>query len=140
MITRYSNQDSNITLDRLGSTSWQQRQAKLKKHIRKIAKELIAVEAARQLMQVTSFSPNDTYENFCNEFAYTETTDQIQAIKDIENDLSTGKVMNRLICGDTGFGKTEVALRAAFLVAVRNYQVAIIVPTTYYVNNTLQFY
>ncbi|WP_230957194.1 transcription-repair coupling factor [Ehrlichia ruminantium] len=130
LITRYSNQDSNITLDRLGSTSWQQRQTKLKKHIRKIAKELIAVEAARQLMQGTSFPPDDTYINFCNEFAYIETTDQLQAIKDIEDDLSSGKIMNRLICGDTGFGKTEVALRAAFLVASRNYQVAIIVPTT----------
>ncbi|GAT75647.1 transcription-repair coupling factor [Ehrlichia ruminantium] len=130
LITRYSNQDSNTTLDRLGSTSWQQRKTKLKNHIQKIAKELIKIEAARQLMQGTPFLPNNTYKNFCDEFAYTETIDQLQAIQDIENDLSSGKIMNRLICGDAGFGKTEVALRAAFLVAIKNYQVAVIVPTT----------
>ncbi|WDM85221.1 transcription-repair coupling factor [Ehrlichia sp. JZT12] len=130
LITKYGQQNTNITLDKLGSTSWQQRQTKLKNHIKKIAKELLAVEAARRLSIGQSFSPDKSYQDFCNEFAYTETEDQLQAIKDVEHDLLSGKIMNRLICGDVGFGKTEVALRAAFLVASKNYQVAIIVPTT----------
>ncbi|ABD45115.1 transcription-repair coupling factor [Ehrlichia chaffeensis str. Heartland] len=130
LISKYGQQNVNVTLDKLGSTSWQQRKTKIKNHIKKIAKELLTIEAARRLSTGKSFFPDENYKHFCNEFSYTETEDQLQAIKDMEHDLSSGKIMNRLICGDVGFGKTEIALRAAFLVASQNYQVAIIVPTT----------
>ncbi|AAZ68796.1 transcription-repair coupling factor [Ehrlichia canis] len=130
LISKYGQQNPNVTLDKLGSTSWQQRKTKIKNHIKKIARELLAIEAARKLSTGQIFCKDENYQHFCNEFSYTETEDQLQAIKDMEHDLSSGKIMNRLICGDVGFGKTEIALRAAFLVANKNYQVAVIVPTT----------
>ncbi|CEI84961.1 Transcription-repair-coupling factor (TRCF) (EC 3 .6.4.-) [Ehrlichia minasensis] len=130
LISKYEQQNSNVVLDKLGSTSWQQRKTKIKNHIKKIARELLAIEAARKLSTGQIFCKDENYQHFCNEFSYTETEDQLQAIKDMEHDLSSGKIMNRLICGDVGFGKTEIALRAAFLVANKNYQVAVIVPTT----------
>ena len=130
LISKYGQQNANVILDKLGSTSWQQRKTKIKNHIKKIAKELLATEASRRLSTGKLFLPDENYKHFCNEFTYIETEDQLQAIKDMEHDLSSGRIMNRLICGDVGFGKTEIALRAAFLVASKNHQVAIIVPTT----------
>ncbi|KJV69193.1 transcription-repair coupling factor [Candidatus Neoehrlichia procyonis] len=131
LIAKYGT-NHNVTLDRLGSTAWQERKAKLKNRIKDIAKDLLQIEAMRLLTPGKSFYTNQQYLDFCADFPHIETEDQIQAIRDVENDLAKGIPMNRLVCGDVGFGKTEIALRAAFLVANENStnQVAIIVPTT----------
>ena len=131
LITKYGT-DTDVVLDKLGSTSWQERSAKLKKHIKDIAQTLLRSEAMRVLAEGNKFLANQRYLDFCKEFPYVETEDQIKAISEVEEDLASGKVMDRLICGDVGFGKTEVALRAAFLVINEDptRQVAVIVPTT----------
>ena len=131
LITKYGN-NTDVILDKLGSTSWQEKKAKLKKRIRDIAKALLSSEAMRRLSEGSKFFASTAYRDFCKECAYVETEDQLKAIADVENDLSSGKVMDRLICGDVGFGKTEIALRAAFLVVSEDItcQVAVIVPTT----------
>jgi transcription-repair coupling factor (superfamily II helicase) len=122
--------DEIVELDYLGSASWQRRKAKFKERIGELAKILIDTAAKRALYKVehTEYSL-DSYNKFCDKFPYSETDDQENAISEIINDLSEEKLMDRLICGDVGFGKTEIAMRAAFLVA-ENKQVAVIVPTT----------
>ena len=96
-----------------------------------MAEKLIAVAAARELKKGDIYVPQSAaYEEFCAGFPFEETLDQIQAIKDVINDLSSGKPMDRLVCGDVGFGKTEVALRAAFIAVLEGKQVAVLVPTT----------
>ncbi|MFV9877676.1 MAG: transcription-repair coupling factor [Anaplasma ovis] len=131
LITKYGT-NTDVVLDKLGSTSWQERSAKLKKRIKDIAQTLLRSEAMRVLAEGSKFLANQRYLDFCKEFPYIETEDQIKAISEVEEDLASGKVMDRLICGDVGFGKTEVALRAAFLVINEDptRQVAVIVPTT----------
>ena len=122
-------------LDKLGSLNWQKRKAKLKGRIKDIAAELIKISASRQLAQAnpTAFDQK-AYDDFCKKFPYNETDDQISSIEDIKHDLESGKLMDRLICGDVGFGKTEVAMRAAFMVACNINdelpQIAVISPTT----------
>lgn len=118
-------------LDKLGGNSWEAVKEKIKKSVREMAEELAAIYGARQVLEGHSFSlPGGLYDEFCTGFEFEETPDQAQAIEDMEADLADAKPMDRLICGDAGFGKTEVAIRAAFLVAMEGKQVAVLVPTT----------
>ena len=131
VISKYGSEDEGVRLDVLGGFAWQAKKAKVKEKIKDIAEKLIKVAAARNLKKADSFIPeNGTFEDFCAKFPYNETDDQQNAINDVLSDLAQGKPMDRLICGDVGFGKTEVALRAAFAVASGGAQVAIVVPTT----------
>ncbi|SEW10228.1 transcription-repair coupling factor [Cognatiyoonia koreensis] len=118
-------------LDKLGGGAWQAKKAKLKERIRQIAERLIRVAAERELRTAPALDPPDgLWDQFLARFPYAETDDQLQAIEDVLEDLASGKPMDRLICGDVGFGKTEVAIRAAFVAALSGVQVAIIAPTT----------
>lgn len=131
VISRYGADDENITLDTLGGLAWQAKKAKVKEKIKDIAEKLIKVAAERELKTADSFiPPAGLYDDFCARFPYNETDDQYRAIADVLKDLNASIPMDRLICGDVGFGKTEVALRAAFTVAMNGAQVALIVPTT----------
>ncbi|MDC3080743.1 transcription-repair coupling factor [Paracoccaceae bacterium] len=122
---------SDAKLDKLGSANWQLRKATIKKKIKLIAEKLIKVAAERKLVNTQKvFVQNDLFQEFCNRFPYEETPDQLQAIKDVVADLSKGNPMDRLICGDVGFGKTEVAIRASFLMVTENRQVVLAAPTT----------
>jgi len=130
-ISRYGSDDENVQLDVLGGAAWQAKKQKVKEHIKDIAEKLIKTAAERHLKTADCFAaPGGIYEEFCAKFPYTETEDQLNAIKDVMKDLNSGEPMDRLVCGDVGFGKTEVALRAAFAVAMSGAQVALIVPTT----------
>jgi transcription-repair coupling factor (superfamily II helicase) len=130
LLTRYGS-DEGAQLDRLGGAGWQQRKAKMKERVRAIAAELIKIAAARQLKALPAIDPPPgPYDEFAARFRYTETEDQEKAIADVIGDLSAGRPMDRLVCGDVGFGKTEVAMRAAFVAAMSGEQVAVVVPTT----------
>ncbi|MBN2283735.1 MAG: transcription-repair coupling factor [Deltaproteobacteria bacterium] len=131
-IQRYIGPDGHAPLlDRLGGTSWEAVKKRVKKSVREMAEELVSVYAAREVMDGHRFSPPDRYyEEFCSFFEFEETPDQARAIEEVDLDLGEPKPMDRLICGDAGFGKTEVALRASFRVAMDGKQVAILVPTT----------
>lgn len=131
VLSRYGSEDAGVALDRLGSPAWQARKAKLKERIREIAEQLIKTAAARQVRKAESLQPPEgLYDEFAARFPYTETEDQMKAIEDVIGDLSAGRAMDRLVCGDVGFGKTEVAMRAAFVAAMSGVQVAVVVPTT----------
>ena len=131
MVSRYGADDENVQLDTLGGMAWEAKKSKVKKRIHELAEKLIAIAARRQLKKAENYiAPEGIYDEFCNGFPYHETDDQLNAISDVMGDLAAGIPMDRLVCGDVGFGKTEVALRAAFTVAMSGGQVAIIVPTT----------
>jgi transcription-repair coupling factor (superfamily II helicase) len=131
LLSRYGAEDANVQLDKLGGVGWQTRKARLKNRIREMAAELIKIAAARQLHDAPRLTvEHGTYEEFCAGFPYDETEDQETAINAVLDDLASGKPMDRLVCGDVGFGKTEVALRAAFVAAMSGKQVAVVVPTT----------
>jgi transcription-repair coupling factor (superfamily II helicase) len=131
VLSRYGSEDAGAQLDRLGGVGWQSRKARVKQRIREIAGELIRIAAERQLHPGEMLAPPEgLYEEFAARFPYPETEDQLRAIEDTLADMVAGKPMDRLICGDVGFGKTEVALRAAFIAAFAGAQVAVIVPTT----------
>ena len=118
-------------MDKLGGTSWETVKKKVKQSVRKIAQELVAIYAAREVMDGHRFSPSDRhYEEFSSSFPFEETPDQARAIEDVYYDMSDSKPMDRLVCGDAGFGKTEIAMRASFRAAMEGKQVAILVPTT----------
>ena len=130
LISRYGS-GTDASLDKLGSSGWQARKANAKKRIKEIADELIKVAASRETTKIKPLEfPSDEYERFCSRFSYTPTEDQQLAIQDVENDLLSGRLMDRLICGDVGYGKTEIALRSSFMAAMAGYQVAVIAPTT----------
>ena len=130
-VSRYGIDDDNIQLDTLGGSAGEAKKAKVKKRIHEIAEKLIAIAAQRQLKKAEAYiAPEGLYDEFCSGFPYNETEDQLNAIGDVLGDLSAGIPMDRLVCGDVGFGKTEVALRAAFAAAMSGAQVALIVPTT----------
>ena len=130
LLTRYGSEEI-AQLDRLGGGAWQAKKAKLKERIREMADKLIRIAAERELRQGQMMAPPEgAYEEFAARFPYQETEDQLQAIEDVLGDLGSGRPMDRLVCGDVGFGKTEVALRAAFVAAMAGMQVAIIAPTT----------
>lgn len=130
VLSRYGSDSEGVGLDRLGGEAWQRRKAKMKERIREIAGELIKVAAERALRPGEVAEPDTGYAAFADRFPYEETEDQDRAIADVIDDLRAGKPMDRLVCGDVGFGKTEVALRAAFVAAMAGMQVAVIAPTT----------
>jgi transcription-repair coupling factor (superfamily II helicase) len=131
LLSRYGSEEAGVELDKLGGVAWQARKARMKNRIREIAGELIKVAAARQLHEAPRLAvETGLYDEFCARFPYDETDDQQAAISAVLADLSSGRPMDRLICGDVGFGKTEVALRAAFIAAMNGKQVAVVVPTT----------
>ncbi|MBH1989810.1 MAG: transcription-repair coupling factor [Alphaproteobacteria bacterium] len=131
LLSRYGSDQGSAHLDKLGGTSWQSRQLSVKKQLRDIAKYLMNIAAKRMLKTAPAIQVNDgAFEEFCRRFTFVETDDQERAIQDVVTDLSKGTPMDRLICGDVGFGKTEVALRAAFLAVQNGYQVGIVAPTT----------
>jgi transcription-repair coupling factor (superfamily II helicase) len=131
LLSRFGSEQAGVELDRLGGTGWQARKAKLKKRIQEIAGDLIKVAAERMLHEAPKLKVAEgSYDEFCARFPYDETEDQLTAIDATLNDLELGRPMDRLICGDVGFGKTEVALRAAFAAALEGKQVAVVVPTT----------
>jgi transcription-repair coupling factor (superfamily II helicase) len=131
LLSRYGSEEASVELDRLGGGGWQARKARLKQRIREIAGELIKVAAARQLHEAPRLTvAHGLYDEFAAGFPYEETDDQQAAIDRVLDDLGAGRPMDRLVCGDVGFGKTEVALRAAFVSVMNGKQVAVIVPTT----------
>ncbi|MCC7394481.1 MAG: transcription-repair coupling factor [Sphingomonadaceae bacterium] len=130
VLTRYGGDGEAVALDRLGGDAWQRRRAKMKERIREIAGVLLATAAQRALAVAPRADADASFPEFLNRFPYTETEDQEAAIADVLADLAAGKPMDRLVCGDVGFGKTEVALRAAFVAAMAGLQVAIVAPTT----------
>jgi transcription-repair coupling factor (superfamily II helicase) len=118
-------------IDRLGGATWERTKRSVRKSVRRLARELLAVHAARELAPGHSFSPRDRHlEEFEAAFPFEETPDQLAAIEDVLGDLTRQQPMDRLVCGDVGYGKTEVAIRAAFRVVMDGKQVAVLVPTT----------
>jgi transcription-repair coupling factor (superfamily II helicase) len=131
LLTRYGTESDGVQLDRLGGAAWQARKARAKERLREMAEGLIQIAAARQTKSVSEIEPSSgLFDEFCARFPYEETEDQLNAVADVLTDLGSGRPMDRLICGDVGFGKTEVALRAAFVVAMSGKQVAVVGPTT----------
>jgi transcription-repair coupling factor (superfamily II helicase) len=131
VLTRYGSSEQAVALDKLGGEAWQRRRAKLKERITAIAGELMQVAAARALRQAPALPADpQTLGQFTDRFPWAETEDQERAIADVLGDLESGRPMDRLVCGDVGFGKTEVALRAAFVAAMNGQQVAVVAPTT----------
>ncbi|MEM8921009.1 MAG: DEAD/DEAH box helicase, partial [Pseudomonadota bacterium] len=131
LVSRYGSEGGEGVLDKLGGAGWQSRKAKAKKKILDMAEDLIRIAAARELKTAERIDGADgLFDEFCARFPYEETDDQLHAIEDAITDLGSGKPMDRLVCGDVGFGKTEVALRAAFVTAMSGLQVAVIAPTT----------
>ena len=131
-IQRYLGPEGYVPkIDKMGGTSWEAVKEKVKKSVREYAEELVSIYAAREALERKSFSPPDRiYEEFCSTFEFEETPDQVKAIDDINMDMDDYKPMDRLICGDAGFGKTEVAIRSAFRAVMDGKQVAVLVPTT----------
>jgi len=131
VLSRYGSGEDGVALDRLGGEAWQRRKAQMKERIRAIAGELIATAAERALRPGEVAEPDAAgYPSFVDRFPYQETDDQDRAIGDVIDDLGAGKPMDRLVVGDVGFGKTEVALRGAFVAAMAGMQVAVVCPTT----------
>ncbi|MBS0122754.1 transcription-repair coupling factor [Thetidibacter halocola] len=129
LLSKYGHEEG--LLDRLGGGAWQAKKAKLKERIREMADKLIRIAAERALRTAPVMDPPvGAYESFAARFPYEETDDQLRAIEDVMADMHSGQPMDRLICGDVGFGKTEVAMRAAFVAAMSGVQVAVIAPTT----------
>jgi transcription-repair coupling factor (superfamily II helicase) len=131
LLSRYGSEETAVDLDRLGGGAWQARKSRMKKRILEMAGELIKIAAERQLREAPRLTAEQgAYDEFCAGFPYDETEDQLTTINAVLDDLASGRPMDRLVCGDVGFGKTEVALRAAFVAAMAGKQVAIVVPTT----------
>jgi transcription-repair coupling factor (superfamily II helicase) len=131
MLSRFGSETAGVSLDKLGGASWQNRKSKMKQRIQDIAGALIRTAAERRLREAETMAPAEgAWDEFCARFPFVETDDQARAIADVLEDLAAGRPMDRLICGDVGFGKTEVALRAAFVAAMAGAQVAVVVPTT----------
>lgn len=129
LLSRFGHEEG--LLDKLGGGAWQAKKARLKERIREIADKLIRIAAERQLRRAPRFDPPEgMWEEFLARFPYAETDDQLRAIEDVLEDFESGRPMDRLVVGDVGFGKTEVAMRAAFIAAMSGVQVAVIAPTT----------
>jgi transcription-repair coupling factor (superfamily II helicase) len=131
-VQRYGGADgATPRIDRLGGQTWESAKRRVQKGMRNMARELLSVHAARELAPGFAFSPRDPYfEEFEASFPFEETPDQQGAIEDVLADMQRSKPMDRLVCGDVGYGKTEVAIRAAFRAALNGKQVAVLVPTT----------
>ncbi len=131
LLSRFGPEDANQQLDKLGGAAWQGRKAKMRARIKMLAEALIKIAAKRAMQSAEEMAPLDgLYDEFCARFPFAETEDQENAIADVIEDLAKGRPMDRLVCGDVGFGKTEVALRAAFVAAMTGRQVAVVAPTT----------
>jgi transcription-repair coupling factor (superfamily II helicase) len=131
VLSRYGSDSDLVALDRLGGEGWQRRKSRLKERIRDIAHALLRTAAERALRQATALvAEQASYDQFAEKFPWQETDDQERAIEEVLEDLASGRPMDRLVCGDVGFGKTEVALRAAFVAAMAGQQVAVVAPTT----------
>ena len=131
LLTRYGSEGEGVQLDRLGGAAWQSRKARAKARLRDMAEGLIRIAAERSMRTTDAVTPpQGVFEEFCARFPFEETDDQLSAIEDVLGDFASGHPMDRLICGDVGFGKTEVALRAAFVAAMSGLQVAVVAPTT----------
>ncbi len=131
MLSRYGKDSTDVVLDKLGGVAWQARKAKIKERIKIMAEQLIRIAANRAVATTQPLvAPEGGFAEFCARFGFAETEDQLDAISDVLDDLASGKATDRLICGDVGFGKTEIALRAAFVAAMAGYQVALVTPTT----------
>ncbi|WP_206109946.1 transcription-repair coupling factor [Peteryoungia ipomoeae] len=131
LLSRYGGEATEVQLDKLGGGAWQMRKAKLKKRLLDMAGALIKIAAERMTRSAPVLTTQEgLYDEFAARFPYDETEDQENAIEAVRSDLGQGRPMDRLICGDVGFGKTEVALRAAFIAAMNGIQVAVVVPTT----------
>jgi transcription-repair coupling factor (superfamily II helicase) len=131
VLSRYGSENEGVALDRLGGEAWQRRKAKLRERILEMAGQLMATAALRALREADAIDVDAaSFGPFVDRFPWTETDDQERAIDDVLADMASGKPMDRLVCGDVGFGKTEVALRAAFVAAMSGRQVAVIAPTT----------
>ena len=131
VLSRFGSDAAGAQLDRLGGAGWQARKARVKKRLKDMAEELLKIAAAREMKQTEPLPPPEgLYDEFAARFPYPETEDQQRSIEQVLDDLNQGRPMDRLVCGDVGFGKTEVALRAAFVAAMAGHQVAVVVPTT----------
>lgn len=131
VLSRFGSDEGTVQLDKLGGAGWQARKARVKKNLMAMADQLLKIAAARQLNKAEKLDVSaEIYNEFAARFPYQETEDQDQAISDVIADLSGGVAMDRLVCGDVGFGKTEVAIRAAYVAAMAGAQVALVVPTT----------
>ena len=131
VLSRYGSESEGVGLDKLGGVAWAARRGRMKDRIREIAGELLKTAAERLLREAEPavVDPHN-YAAFADKFPYVETDDQLRAIDDVLGDLASGRPMDRLVCGDVGFGKTEVALRAAYAAALSGMQVAVVCPTT----------
>ncbi len=131
-VQRYSGADNHTPrLDRLGGTSWARTTARVKKGIEEMAHELVELYASRELVRREEYGVDSTMTHaFEAAFEYEETADQLRVIQEIKKDMESPRPMDRLVCGDVGYGKTEVAIRAAFKAVENNRQVAVLVPTT----------
>ena len=132
LVEKYSGEgDYKPKISRLGGTEWARQRSRAKKSIKDMTKELMDLYVSRHNMEGFKYSPDSAWETeFERSFPYEETPDQKKAIVDIKNDMESGKLIDRLVCGDVGYGKTEVALRAAFKTALSGQQVAVLTPTT----------
>lgn len=131
VLSRYGDADAIVNLDKLGGAGWQARRARVKKNLLEMAGKLIDMAAARALQKADTFAVDESiYNDFSAKFPYHETEDQQSSIEAVLEDLRSGRPMDRLVCGDVGFGKTEIAIRAAYVTAMAGGQVAIIAPTT----------
>ena len=132
LVQKYSSTEGvRPQLDKLGGTAWVQRKARVKRAIRDMAQELLQLYAQRRVAHGYAFAPDSEWQKeFEEAFPYEETPDQLAAITDIKRDMENATPMDRLICGDVGYGKTEVAMRAAFKAVNDGKQVAVLAPTT----------
>ncbi|MFP6780008.1 MAG: transcription-repair coupling factor [Alphaproteobacteria bacterium] len=131
LLSKFSSKNSEPLLDKLGSKTWSNKKRKVKEKIRDIAENLVRVASERKLGKATKLvCDSNDYNEFVSKFEYYETDDQLDAIKDVLKDINSEQPMDRLVCGDVGFGKTEVAMRAAYIAAKSKSQVLVIAPTT----------
>ncbi|MBM3507867.1 MAG: transcription-repair coupling factor [Alphaproteobacteria bacterium] len=141
VISRYCGDAAEVVLDKLGGQAWQARKARAKQRITEMAGQLMKIAAQRHLKEAPKLTvPPGLYEEFASRFPYQETEDQDRSIREVLSDLASGRPMGRLVCGDVGFGKTEVALRSAFVAAMAGKQVALVAPTTLLVRQHVKLF
>ncbi|HTK84531.1 MAG TPA: DEAD/DEAH box helicase, partial [Patescibacteria group bacterium] len=130
VLSRFGSDEGTVQLDKLGGAGWQARKARVKKDLMIMADGLLKIAAERALKKGEPMATPESYQEFASRFPWQETDDQLRSIGDVLKDMGSGQPMDRLVCGDVGFGKTEVALRAAYVAAIDGAQVAVAVPTT----------
>lgn len=133
LLQKYNSSVEGVSarLDKLGGQAWEKKKSKVKSAIKDMAEDLLRVQAQKKLSQAVQYQPEgETFQAFVDDFPYEETSDQLKVLSEIDMDLVSDKSMDRLVVGDVGFGKTEVAIRAAFRAVLEGYQVLVLVPTT----------